>query len=76
MKPEMDCFKTEKIFDAQTKDCPKDVEEDVRKLWADYGLGNDVYYQPWDEFMEEDYPNLAKFLKENNKEDCLIHWWW
>lgn len=53
------------------------VDEEIRKMWADYECGNDHYYLKWYEEMDEDYPATAKYIKDNNIEgEILIHWWW
>lgn len=66
------------ILEVTWTNCPSDVQEDVRELWADYEYGNDCYYHSWvpDPEITEKYPVLAKYLADNNVSSCLIHYWW
>lgn len=73
-----------KVFDAQTFECPKEVEDDVRKVWADNEFGNDYYYLSTSiEALEEegngDYKHLVAHLRNEglkDDEEILLHWWW
>lgn len=74
-------FYREVIFDASHRDVPKDVKDCVRKLWADYCLGNDNSYfscnleyideEDWDE-----YSVLYNYLQDKGQESVLVHLWW
>lgn len=67
------------VFNVQWTDCPVDVYEEVaRKLWPNMEFGNDYYYYKWsgDEYEAEEYPLIASYLRDNNVDNCLIHWWW
>jgi len=67
------------VFEAQWSDCPKDVEDEVIRLWKDCGYGNDCYYYDWthDEEEIEEYPLIDKYLLDQGvTESCLIRWWW
>jgi len=77
------------VVHAQWSDMPEEVVEDVRRLWRNMELYNDFSYYPWgednfydtenpDSGLDEEYryPALAKYLRNNNIENCLIHWWW
>lgn len=78
-----DCFRQSIILEAQTKDCPRPVVEDIISLWKTYEYGNDVCYHVYDREIEEendefktDYPRLFEFLEEHKINKCLIHYWW
>lgn len=72
-----DCVKDIKVLDVQWSNCPVEVEEQVREIWADMGLGNDDYIFKWSpEHHAEDYPVVASYLKFRGVEDCWIHLWW
>lgn len=69
------------FFDAQWSDCPDFVEDEVRHLWGDYGLGNDNYIvkRELDEELFQEYPNIYFWLKHKGVqqgEEVIIHWWW
>jgi hypothetical protein len=77
------------VLEAQWTDLPEDVVEDVRRLWRNRELGNDDFYASWDAddfYTTEDpddkfrheykYPAIAKYLRDNDVEECLIHYWW
>lgn len=56
--------------------CPENVQEEVGRLWADNGYGNDTTYHPWYAEQAEDYPVIAKYLSSRDIETCWIHYWW
>jgi hypothetical protein len=65
------------VFEAQDKDIPKEVYDEVRILWRDMEFGNDNYYYNWDSGIDGlDYPIIATYLQSKGVEMCLIHWWW
>lgn len=75
------------VLEAQDDDIPEDVKEEIRVLWQGLEFGNDYYYYHWDEqdFHDVDkhgpdnqftYPLIAKYLRDNGIEECLIHYWW
>lgn len=65
------------VFEVQWSDCPIEVEDEVKKMWINYELGNDYYYVAWDSIqMGEEYPIIYEYLKSKNVTKCLIHWWW
>ncbi len=69
------------VLDVQWSDCPQFVEDEARKLWRDYGLGNDNYIskQDVDEELEDSYPAIYHWLLHNGVpkgEEVWIHWWW
>lgn len=75
------------VFNAQWTDCPIEVEEEVKRLWADNELHNDNCYYSWstddpendsgDEFSDaHKYPIIAEYLESKGIKTCLIHWWW
>lgn len=72
-------FYNRAILDAHGKGVPKEVVDEMRKLWRDRDLGNDYCYYPW--FPEDDdekYPLIAKYIRDNqeDEENILIHFWW
>lgn len=68
-------FRTATIISNQG--VPTDVYDDMRNLWRDYDLGNDYYYFPWDDELDESYPVLAKFIKDKELTgEILIHFYW
>lgn len=73
------CFSSTFVLDVQSG-CPKEVKDEIRKLWADYQLGNDYYYLPIEDIDYEEYedrcPNLIALLRGNNINKCLLHFWW
>jgi len=76
-----DCLRPVQFMDVQWSNCPQEVEGDVRELWKDQGLGNDVYIWKYDvdDLSDSDtsYPILQKYLKERGcKGTVIIHWWW
>lgn len=69
------------FFDVQWSDCPKSVENEVREIWSDRGLGNDyyVYKTDLDEELFENYPRVYFWLKHkgvSEGEKVIVHWWW
>ncbi len=65
------------LFDVQWSDCPVEVEEEVKKMWGDFGLGNDRFYFDWgDAEVASRYPIINEYLKSKGVTKCLIHWWW
>lgn len=76
----VDCIKEVTVLETTWTNCPKEVVDDVRELWAHMDLGNDFFYFSWDEeswWDEEDkFVNLKKYLKERGIKKCLIHFWW
>jgi len=66
------------LLEAQWSDIPKDVQDEVKKIWRENNYGNDYYYFVWDKIWDDDeqYPALAKYLSERNVTKCLIHYWW
>lgn len=54
-------------FDVQWSDCPDFVEEEVRRMWRDYGLGNDFCKVDFivDDPERADYPLINEWLKYN-----------
>lgn len=77
-----ECVQDFKVLDVQWSNCPVEIENEVRKMWQEYELGNNNCYVRWAfDDMEEVYPLIAAFLRskglsENNDERILIHWWW
>lgn len=76
-----ECIQKVNFFDAQWSNCPVEVEDEVKKMWHDWELGNDYYFIKWDWELKEDYPIVAEFLeskgfKEGDNERIIIHWWW
>ncbi len=82
--PGKSCFKKVILFDVQWSDCPVEIEDEVRKLWQAWELGNDHCIIKWDwHFDCEDYPDgcpqIAAFLRSKGfteDDEILIHWWW
>lgn len=82
----VDPVKQVTVLDVQWSNLSEEVVDDVRKLWENMELGNDVCYVRWDEQdfhdtdTEEDeqyrYPALAEYLRSRGIEKCLIHYWW
>lgn len=71
------------FLDVQWSDCPEFVEDEVRQLWDDFGLGNDHYIYRFTTGEDEEgtfnYPMIAKWLKYKGVPDgetVIIHWWW
>ena len=79
------------VFNAQWTDCPVEVEDEVKKLWQDMELDNNVCYYAWDRdseyYVEESdageepkfadvYPLIDEYLMSKGITQCLIHWWW
>ena len=70
------------FLDAQWSDCPIEVEDEVKKLWSDYDLGNDNYILKYShKWHGLDYPIIAQYIKEQipnlpDDEEVIIHWWW
>lgn len=86
-KPPSDrkAFRKQLVLDAQWSDCPIEVEEDVRKIWATYELGNDDYifkYRIGEHVYKNganEFPVLEQYLREQGAgvgETVWIHWWW
>jgi hypothetical protein len=73
-----ECIQAVNFFDVQWSNCPVEVEDEVKRLWRDYELGNDNYFFKWGECDEEEdtYPIIAKYLKSRGITKCHIHWWW
>jgi len=71
-------FKTVQILE-YTSLLPVEVQEDIRCLWADQELGNYTSYYLFevdDEWRDETYNHLNQFLKDHNKKEVLVHFWW
>jgi hypothetical protein len=69
------------VLEAQCTDLPKDVHDEVVKIWQDNNYGNDVYFYKWDSHWidaeeEARYPAITKYLAKHNVTECLIHYWW
>lgn len=69
------------VLECTWTDIPTNVREEVTRLWIDNEYGNDYYYFRWskdfaEEYLNETYPYIAEYLKDNNIEECLIHYWW
>lgn len=70
------------LFDAQLDECPQEVEDEVKRMWMEFELGNDFYFRTvkiGDADDEHDYPVLMKWLTSegrSNGEIVVIHWWW
>ena len=69
------------FLDAQWSDLPREVENEVKQLWRDYGLGNDhsICKREMDDELFEDYPKIYLWCKYKGipeGEKILIHWWW
>lgn len=82
-----DCIQQQTIFDVQWSNCPVEVEEEVKRLWLDMELHNNVCYYSWSGWIKNDeydgpsedaeaYPIIAEYLKTRGVTECLIHWWW
>ncbi len=73
-----DCIQAVNLFDVQWSNCPVEVEAEVKQIWRDAELGNDVYIYKWDgdDIDPESYPIVAAYLKSRGITKCLIHWWW
>lgn len=68
------------IIDANDKDLPPAVLEEMRLLWREQELGNDVYYFSWyaDKELETKWPALSEYVKNTITPgyQVLIHYWW
>lgn len=70
------------FFDVQWSDCPDFVEDEVRRMWYDWGLGNDNSFRMvklGDEEDEVDYPIIMQWLRYKGvpeDEEVIVHWWW
>lgn len=64
------------VFEVQWSNCPVEVEREVKDLWSNNDLGNDVFYYHWVGDRAETYPLIAEYLQSKNVTECLIHWWW
>lgn len=73
------------VLQATWTDCPADVKDEVRKLWHEEHLGNDVYIYKWSDGDPDcrddskDYPVIAKYLHDHNVApgtEVWIHFWW
>lgn len=76
------------ILEATWTDIPEDVHKEIENLWTVIEYGNDHYYFAWksdeewwydgdgDQTYEQRFPAIGNYLKENNIEECLIHYWW
>jgi hypothetical protein len=69
------------VLEAQCTDLPKDVYDEVIKIWKNNDFGNDNYYYCWDiDWIDAEeearYPAITKYLSERNVTKCLIHYWW
>lgn len=72
-----DCIQQPTVLVCTWTNLPIELMEDVRRLWTDRELGNDVYYTPFHVLEnEEEYPLIAEYLKSRNIEECLVHYWW
>ena len=76
-----ECIRKINFFDVQWSNCPVEVEEEIKKMWTDWELGNDHYFIKWDWEHDQEYPIVAEFLKskgfkEEDGEQIIIHWWW
>lgn len=68
-------FKAKIIFDPD-RDTPIEVTREIDdKLVPDFEVGNDSYIS-WDSYMGEDYPNINKYLLDNDIVSCLIKISW
>jgi hypothetical protein len=73
--------RTQKVFDVQWSDCPVRIEDEVRRMWVEYGLGNDHYLIKIavGELTETGYPIIQEYLEAQGvrpEEEIWIHWWW
>lgn len=83
-------FKKELVLDLQSMLFPLELIAEIQSIWADYSLGNDYCYFPFDvndytNFVDEDgvrhdgrdeFPHLSNFLREHGVTRCLLHYWW
>ncbi|WAX21929.1 hypothetical protein [Stenotrophomonas phage RAS14] len=71
-------------LDAQWSTCPIEVEDEVRKMWDEYELGNDCYiiHSSLEKLVKQDkYHATIQYITEQKpdidpKALILIHWWW
>ena len=76
-----DCIRKVNWFDVQWSNCPVEVEEEVKKMWISWGLGNDHCIIKWNWELQDEFPIVAEFLKskgfiDGDNEQIIIHWWW
>lgn len=69
------------FLDAQWSDLPVEIEDEVRQIWKECGLGNDNYIckRTVDDELFEDYPKIYLWCRYKGipeDEDVIIHWWW
>lgn len=75
-----ECIQDVKFFNVQWSNCPVEIEDEVKKMWRNWGLGNDHYFIKWEwDDMVHDWPIITEFLKSKGlteKDTIIIHWWW
>lgn len=83
-------FEKRLVLDLQSGIFPIALIAEIQGIWAEYGLGNDHCYFNFDiddytNFIDADgnrhdgqdeYPEIANFLREHGVTRCLLHYWW
>lgn len=84
-KGTLPAFRSVWILDAQWTRCPVEVEAQVKALWREQELGNDVYIIKTSmrelRAMKAKANLIVRYIREVNPmidQDALIiiHWWW
>lgn len=55
-----------------------EIYKEIRQLWSDNRLPNDVAYIKWNvELMGDKYPRIKEYLNTLPQDvPFLLHWWW
>lgn len=66
-----EAIKTIAVLECTWTNCPKEVKDEVRKLWLDNEYGNDYYYHTWSwegieeclngDFSDNDYEDVFRY---------------
>lgn len=71
-------LRQETVFHITWSNCPLDLKDEVRDLWAHNELSNGSFYM-WDsddDYDGRDYPLIDKYLRSQNITKCWIYYWW
>jgi hypothetical protein len=77
MTEKTDGIRTVILFDVNHVNCPRDVYDEVERIWLDYELGNDTSYYNWtSDHSSSYYPIVDAYLKSLGITECLIRYSW
>jgi hypothetical protein len=65
------------VLNGFDKSVPPEVKKEISEFWELCEMGDMGYVDFSAKFADEEmYPNLIKFLKDNNVEECLLDYGW